>query len=59
MQWTLRYVPTQPSRTGAGWLYRAVVPDSFRRRVVGWAMADHTRAELVVEVLGPADPNGF
>jgi putative transposase len=38
-------------RTGEGWFYLAVVLDCFSRRVVGWAMADHIRAELVVDAL--------
>ena len=38
-------------RTGEGWLYLAVVLDAYSRRVVGWAMADHLRAELVVDAL--------
>ena len=38
-------------RTGQGWFYLAVVLDCFSRRVVGWAMADHLRAELVVDAL--------
>jgi putative transposase len=38
-------------RTGQGWLYLAVVLDVFSRRIVGWAMADHLRAELVVDAL--------
>jgi putative transposase len=38
-------------RTGQGWWYLAVVLDCFSRRVVGWAMADHLRAELVVDAL--------
>ncbi len=37
--------------TIAGWLYLAVVIDLFSRRVVGWAMADHMRAELVLDAL--------
>ena len=37
--------------TGEGWLYLAVVLDGFSRRVVGWAMADHLRAELVIDAL--------
>lgn len=37
--------------TWEGWLYVAVVLDAYSRRVVGWAMADHIRAELVVEAL--------
>jgi putative transposase len=31
-----------------GWLYLAVVLDAFSRKVVGWAMADHLRTELVL-----------
>jgi putative transposase len=38
-------------RTWQGWLYLAVIIDAYSRRVVGWAMADHVRAELVVEAL--------
>ncbi len=34
-----------------GFLYLAVVLVGFSRRVVGWAMADNRRAELVVEAL--------
>ena len=37
--------------TWEGWLYLAAVQDAFSRRIVGWAMADHMRAELVVEAL--------
>jgi len=53
--------PAEPNRlwvadltevaTWEGKLYLAVVLDCFSRRVVGWAMADHMRAELVVEAL--------
>ncbi|MEE9386425.1 MAG: IS3 family transposase [Nannocystaceae bacterium] len=39
---------TQPYvRTWQGWLYVAVVIDLFSRKVVGWAVADHMRADLV------------
>jgi putative transposase len=38
-------------RTWEGWLYLAHVQDLFSRRIVGWAMADHLRAELVVDAL--------
>ncbi|MGI8439146.1 MAG: IS3 family transposase [Thermoleophilaceae bacterium] len=34
--------------TDEGRLYAAAVTDCFSRRVVGWAMADHMRTELVV-----------
>jgi putative transposase len=34
-----------------GWLYIAAVLDVFSRRIVGWAMADHMREELVQEAL--------
>lgn len=37
--------------TSQGWFYLAVVLDCFSRRVVGWAMADHMRTELVVDAL--------
>ncbi len=38
-------------RTSEGWYYLAVVLDCFSRRVVGWAMADHLRSEIVVDAL--------
>jgi len=40
--------------TGEGWLYLAVVLDLCSRAVVGWAMADHMRAELVIQALAMA-----
>ena len=53
--------PAEPNRlwvadltevaTWEGKLYLAVVLDCFSRRVVGWQMAQHMRAELVVEAL--------
>jgi putative transposase len=41
-------------RTGAGWLYLALVLDLFARKVVGWAMAPSMPAELVCEALNMA-----
>jgi putative transposase len=40
------YVPTSE-----GWLYLAVVLDLFSRKIVGWAMRDHMRAELTIAAL--------
>ena len=40
--------------TGEGWLYLAVILDGFSRQVVGWSMADHLRADLVVDALALA-----
>jgi putative transposase len=37
--------------TWQGWLYLAAVQDAYSRRIVGWAMADHMRSELVVDAL--------
>jgi transposase InsO family protein len=37
--------------TWSGWLYLAVVVDAWSRRVVGWAMANHLRTELVLQAL--------
>jgi putative transposase len=34
-----------------GWLYLAAVQDLYSRRIVGWSMANHLRAELVVDAL--------
>lgn len=38
-------------RTGAGWLYLAVVRDLFAPKVVGWAMAPSMLADLVCDAL--------
>ena len=38
-------------RSWEGWLYLAAVQDAFSRTIVGWAMADHMRADLVVDAL--------
>jgi transposase InsO family protein len=35
-------------------VYLAVVLDGFSRRVIGWAMADHLRAELALSALAMA-----
>ena len=45
----ITYVPT-----AAGFVYLAVVLDVFSRRVVGWAMANHLRTELVLDALDMA-----
>jgi putative transposase len=42
------------SPTAAGFLYLAVVLDAWSRRVVGWAMANHLRTELVLDALNMA-----
>jgi putative transposase len=38
-------------RTGEGWLYLAAVQDAYSRQIVGWSMASHMRATLVVDAL--------
>ncbi len=38
-------------RTWEGWAYMATVIDLASRRVVGWAVADHMRTELVTDAL--------
>ena len=43
------YVPTW-----SGFLYLAVVVDTWSRRVVGWAMETHLRTELVLQALNMA-----
>jgi hypothetical protein len=42
----ITYVPT-----GEGWLYLAVILDLFTRKVVGWSMREHMRAELTIAAL--------
>jgi putative transposase len=38
-------------RTWEGWLYLAAVQDAYSRRIVGWAMTEHLRTELVADAL--------
>jgi putative transposase len=45
----ITYVPTD-----SGYLYLSVVLDAFSRRIVGWAMANHLRTELVLDALDMA-----
>jgi putative transposase len=40
--------------TGEGWLYVAAVLDLYSRKIVGWSMAEHLRAELVLDALSMA-----
>ena len=37
--------------TGQGWVYICAVREGCSRRVIGWAMADHMRTELVTAAL--------
>ncbi len=56
-----RFDPAEPDRlwvmdvtehpTGEGKVYLATVVDAYSRRVVGWSIADHMRAELVVDAV--------
>ena len=41
--------------TWEGWLYLATVIDIASRRVVGFALTDHLRTELVADALANAD----
>lgn len=45
----ITFVPTL-----AGFLYLAVVLDAWSRKIVGWAMANHLRTELVLDALDMA-----
>ena len=38
-------------RTWEGWLYLATVIDAHSRRVIGWAIAEHMRTDLVEDAL--------
>lgn len=44
--------------TWEGWVYLATVLDCFSKKVVGWAMAEHMRTELITDALGMAARNG-
>ena len=46
----ITYLALAPER----FAYLAVIVDLFSRRVVGWAMADHLRTELVEDALDAA-----
>jgi putative transposase len=62
-----QFDPTEPNqlwlsdityiRTWEGWLYLAVILDAYSRKVVGWALADHMRTELVTAALQMALAN--
>ncbi len=45
----ITYIPI-----GSGFSFLAVIVDLYSRRVVGWAMADHLRTELVEDALAAA-----
>jgi putative transposase len=55
------FVASQPNRlwvaditfvpTACGFLYLAVVLDAWSRKIVGWSMAHHLRADLVLDAL--------
>ena len=45
----ITYIPTAD-----GWRYLAVIIDLCSRRIVGWALADHMRTELVTDALKQA-----
>ncbi len=44
--------------TWQGWVYLATVLDCYSKKVVGYAMADHMRTELVTDALAMAARNG-
>lgn len=38
-------------KTLEGWLYLAAIMDAYSRRIVGYAMADHMKTDLIIEAL--------
>ena len=56
--------PTRPNQAWAGditfipsaqgWLYLALVIDLYSRRIVGWKLANHMRADLVIQAFDQA-----
>lgn len=59
-----RPLPSAPNRvwagditfipTSTGWLYLAIVIDLGSRRILGWSLQDHLRADLVLDALQQA-----
>ncbi len=49
----ITYIPTWQ-----GWVYLATVLDCFSKKVIGYAMAEHMRTELVTDALAMAARNG-
>lgn len=45
----ITYIPT-----GEGWLYVAGVMDLCSRKIIGWSMAEHMRADVVADALNMA-----
>lgn len=45
----LTYIPSNE-----GWLYLAVVMDRYSRRIIGWSLESHMRADLVIAALDQA-----
>ena len=37
--------------TRSGWVYTAFIMDLFARRIIGWQVADHLRAEIALDAL--------
>ena len=48
----ITYIPTWE-----GWLYLATIIDCFNKEIIGYAMADHLRTELVTDALTMATRN--
>lgn len=46
-------------RTWEGWMYLSTVIDCFNKEVIGYAMADHMRTELVTDALDMAARNHY
>jgi putative transposase len=51
-------IPQRVTPSGT-WYYLAVVLDLFTRKIVGWAMRDHMRAELTIAALRQKPPPGL
>jgi transposase InsO family protein len=45
-------------KTWDGWAYLATVIDLHNREVIGWALADHMRTELIMEAMNMAIKHG-
>ena len=45
------YADITQVKTAEGWLYLAAIMDAYSRRIVGYAMAEHMKTDLIIQAL--------